>query len=117
MLVGLADAEQVGGGGAHPHLLCGAVKGEPVLAQALQTSNFVSHLVVENLGAAAGDGVESGIAQAENRVAEAETAVLGDGQDLGCGGAVEVNLGKALPDARQHFLVPVNLEVGMQAAL
>src|SRR3982074_726179 len=28
-----------------------------------------------------------------------------------------MNLGKALPDAPQHLLVPINLEIGMQSAL
>src|SRR4029077_13484513 len=30
---------------------------------------------------------------------------------------MQMNFGEALPNAAQHFLVPVNLEVGMQPAL
>jgi len=71
----------------------------------------------ENFCAAAGDGVESGVAQAENRVANAEAAVLGDGDDFGGGEAVQMNLRKAVFDSAQHFFVPVDFEVGMQASL
>ena len=117
VLVVLADAEHHGSGGAHADLVRGAVHVDPVIGQALQAGDLVSDLVVENLGAAAGDGVESRVAQTENRVADAEAAVFGDGYDLGRGVAVQVNFGKALLDAAQHLFVPVDLQVGMEASL
>ena len=113
----LAYAEHHGRGGAHADLVGGAVNVDPVVGEAFEAGDFVADFVVENFGAAAGDGIESGIAQAENRVANAEAAVLGDGDDLGSGVAVQMHLRKALFDSAQHFLVPVDLEVGMQAAL
>src|SRR5271156_4816927 len=112
-----AYAEHRGRGGAHADLVGGAVNVDPVVGQALQAGDFVAHFVVENFGAAAGDGIESGIAQAENGVANAEAAVLGDGDDLRGGVAVQVNLRKTLFDSTQHFFVPVDFEIGMQAAL
>src|SRR5207237_1050642 len=62
------------------------------------------------------DGVEAGIAQARNGVANRKAAVLGDGNDLRGGITVQMNF-EALFDSAEHFLVPVNFEVRMQAAL
>jgi hypothetical protein len=42
---------------------------------------------------------------------------LGDGNDLRCRIAVQVHLRETLLDADQHLLVPVDLQVRMQAAL
>src|SRR5208337_1672856 len=112
-----ADAEHHGRGGAHADLMSGAVNVDPIAGEALEAGDFVADFVVENFGAAAGDGIESGIAQAENRVANAEATVFGDGNDLRRGIAVEMNLRKTLLDSAQHFFVPINLQVGMQAAL
>jgi hypothetical protein len=113
----LADAEHHGRGGAHADLVRGAVHVDPVAGQAFQAGDFVADFVVENFRAAAGNGIEAGIAQAENRVANAEAAVFGDRDDLRRRIAMQMNLRKALLDAAQHFLVPVNLQIGMQAAL
>ena len=78
----LADAKHHGRGSAHADLVGCPVDVDPVVGQALEAGDFVADFVVENFGAATGDGIESGIAQAENRVANAERAVLGDGDDL-----------------------------------
>src|SRR5207302_1195952 len=112
-----ADAEHHGGGGAQADLVRRAVHADPVFGQALEAGDLVADFVVENLGAAAGDGIESGIAQAENGVPNAELAVFGDGDNLGGGVAVQVNPGKTLFNSAQHLLVPVDLQVGMQTAL
>ena len=66
----LAAAEHHGGGGAHAELMRGAVDAQPVFGEALQAGDFVAHFVVEDFGAAAGDGVEAGIAQARDGVAQ-----------------------------------------------
>ena len=71
VFVVLADAEHHGRGGAHADLVGGAVDVDPVVGEALEAGDFVADFVVENFCAAAGDGIESGIAQAENRVADA----------------------------------------------
>jgi hypothetical protein len=112
-----ADAEHHGRGGAHADLVRRAVHINPVTREALQAGDFVADFVVQNLSAAAGDGIESGIAQAENRIANAEFAVLGNGDDLRSRVAMQMNLREALFDSAQHFFVPVDFEVGMQAAL
>ncbi len=113
----LADAEHHGGGGAHADLVGGAVNVDPVVGEALEARDFIADFVVENFGAAAGDGIESGIAQAKNRVTNAEAAVLGNGDDLGRGVAMQMDLRKAVFNSAQHSFVPIDFEVGMKAAL
>ena len=90
---------------------------DPITREALQASDFVADFVVENFGAAAWDGIEPGIAQAENRIANAEAAVLSDGNNLGSRIAMEMNLWEAHFDSAQHLFVPINLQVGMQPTL
>ena len=90
---------------------------QPVRGQAFQPRDFVADFIVENFGAAAGNGIESRIAQPRNRVAHAEAAVFGDRENFRSGVAVQMNFRKALLDAAEHLLVPVDLEIGMQASL
>ena len=90
---------------------------QPVGGQAFQARDLVTDFVVENFGASTGDGVESGIAQAGDRVAHTERAVFGDRENFGCRVAMEMNFWKALLDAAEHLLVPVDLEVGVEASL
>ena len=72
MLECLAHAEHHGGGGAHAQLVRGAMHVDPVFGQALQAGDLVADFVVENFRAAAGNGIEPGIAQAANGVAQVE---------------------------------------------
>ena len=64
-----ADAEHHGGSGSHAELVRSAVHVQPVFSQALQTRNTMTNFVVQNFRAATRDGIESGIAQAGDRVA------------------------------------------------
>ena len=50
-------------------------------------------------------------------VAQGEIGVLGDGQNFRGGEAVQPDLREALLDAAEEALEPVDLEVGMDAAL
>ena len=52
----------------------------------------MADFVVEDLCAAAGDGVEAGVAEAGDGRAQVEVAVLGDGQDFRGGEAVKPDL-------------------------
>src|SRR5258706_10370699 len=97
----LADAEHHGRGGAHADLVGGAVDVDPVVGKAFEAGDLVADFVVKNFCAAAGNGIESGIAQAQNRVSGAEAAVLGDGDDLGGGVAMQMDLRKTLFDSVQ----------------
>ena len=77
----------------------------------------VAHFVVQDLRAAAGDGVEAGIAQANDGVAQIQVAVFGDGQNFRRGEAMEPDPGEALLDAREEPLEPFDFEVRVDAAL
>ena len=94
-----AHAEHHGGGGAHAELMGGAMHADPVFGAALQAGDALANFVVEDFGAAAGDGVESCVAQAGDGGAQVEFAVLGDGEDLRCGEAVQPDFWEALLDA------------------
>ncbi len=82
LLEGFAAAEHHGGGGAHAERVRGAMHVDPILRAALQAADAMAHGVVQNFGAAAGDGIEAGIAQARDGVAQAEAADFGDVGDL-----------------------------------
>src|ERR1035441_3272468 len=117
VLDGFPDAKHHSRGGSNAKLVRGAMHLQPIGGQAFQPSDFVANFVVEDLSAAAGNRIESRVAQPRNRVAHAEVAVLGDRKNLRSGVAVQMNLRETLLDAAQHALVPVDLEIGMQAAL
>ncbi len=90
---------------------------EPVVGQALQARDLVAHLVVENFGAAARNGIQPGIAQPPDRVFNRQPADLGYTDDLRRRKAVQMDLRKALLHPAEHRLVPLDFQVGMQAAL
>ena len=71
----LAHAEHHGGGGAHAQLVRGAVHVDPVFGQALQAGDLVADFVIQNFRAAAGNGIESGIAQADDGVAQCSSSL------------------------------------------
>src|SRR5271167_1798650 len=117
MLVALADAEHHGRRGPHAEHVSGAMHVEPVIGQAFQARDLVAHFIVENFGAATGNGIESGIAQPPDRIFDAQAADLGDADDLRRREAVQVDLRKALLDAAQQGLIPLDLQIRMQPAL
>jgi len=47
-----------------------AMDADPVLCVALEAGDALANIVVENLGAAAGDGIEAGVAQTDDGVAQ-----------------------------------------------
>src|ERR1700730_13955161 len=90
---------------------------EPVVSQTFQSGDAIANLIIENLGSPAGDGIKAGVPQSRNRVANCHAAIFRDGNDLRCRIAVQMNFRKTLLDAAQHLLMPVNLEIRMQASL
>ena len=99
LVEGFADSEHHGGRGPHAELVRGAMHADPIIGAALEAGDSDSHVVVEDLCAAAGNGVESGVAQAGDGGAQIEVGILGDGQDLRGREAVQPDLRKALLDA------------------
>ncbi len=68
---------------------------DPVRGAALEAGDALADVVVEDFGAAAGDGVEAGVAQAGDGGAQIEVGVLGDGEDFRGGEAVEPDLAES----------------------
>ena len=99
LLEGFAHAEHHGGGGAHAELVGGAMDADPIFSAAFEAGDAEADVVVEDFGAAAGDGVEAGVAQADDGVAQGEAGILGDGQDFRSREAVQPDLREALLDA------------------
>ena len=73
---------------------------DPVFGIALETGNALAHIVVENFRAAAGDGIEARVAQANDGVAQGQIRILGDGEDFRGSEAVQPDLRKAQLDDR-----------------
>src|ERR1700730_2127816 len=90
---------------------------EPVVSQTFQSGDAITNFIIENLGSSAGDGIKTGVPQSRNRVANCHAAIFRDGNDLRCRIAVQMNFRKKLLDAAQHLLMPVDLEIRMQASL
>jgi len=82
VLDGLADTKHHGRGGAHAELVCGAMHQEPIRGQAFQARDFVADFIVKDLSAAARNRIQSSVAQARNRIAYAEIAVLGNRENF-----------------------------------
>jgi hypothetical protein len=116
LLQRLAAAEHHGGGSAHAQRVRGAVHVDPFRSVALKPADAVPDPIVQNLRAAAGDGVEARVAQPGDGVAQAQAADFGDVGNLRRGEAMQVYR-EALLDGAQQIFVPLDLQVGMQAAL
>src|SRR5271165_261487 len=99
-------AKHHGGRGPHAELVGRAMHIEPVVGQAFQAGDLVAHFVVEDLGAAAGNGIQTGIAQAAYGVLDAQAADLSDADNLRRREAVQMHLREALLDTAQQGLVP-----------
>ncbi len=90
---------------------------DPVCGAAFEAGYAFADVVVEDLGAAAGDGVEAGVAEAGDGGAQIEVAVFGDGENFRGAEAVKPDLREALLDAGEESLEPVDFQVGVKAAL
>src|ERR1017187_2092587 len=116
LLDGFAAAEHHGGGGAHAELMRGAMHVHPILGVALKAADAMAHGVIEDFGAAAGDGIEAGIHEALDGVAKTQAADIGDVGNFRSGQAVQVNA-EALLDAAKEIFVPLDFKIGVKAAL
>ena len=76
----------------------------------------MAHGVIQDLRPAARNGIEPRSHQPPDGLAQVEAADLRDIGDFRSGEAVQVD-GKTLLDAAEKVLVPLDLEVGVQAAL
>ena len=77
----------------------------------------VAHAIDQNLRPAAGKAAQAGRLEPLEHRAQRQLADLGEVMNLRRAEAVDVDLRKAALDVAQQFFVPLELEVGMQAAL
>jgi len=112
----LAAAPHHGSRGADAELMGGAVDAQPFFGVAFKAGDTLADFVVKNFGAGAGNGIEAGIAEPGNRVADGNVRNLGDIQDFRCGKHVEVDLEVLLNGAEKIF-VPLDGKVGVKSAL
>ena len=56
---------------------------DPIIGQAFQARDLVTDFVIQNFRAPARNGIEPGVAQTRNGVANRQAAVFGDSDDLG----------------------------------
>ena len=89
---------------------------EPLRGGRLLRRDDLADAVDEDLGAAAGDRVEPGVAQARQRLGDRELGAAGGVLHLGGRERVQVDLVARL-DRREEILVVVHPEIGMVAAL
>ena len=77
-----SHSEHHGSRCAHAQLVRGAMHADPVFSQALEASDLETDFVVQDFRPSARNRVEPGVTQANNRVPQAQVAVLGNGQDF-----------------------------------
>src|SRR5208283_4868460 len=90
---------------------------EPIFRQAFEACDFVADFVVEYLRSAAGDRIQTRVPKPRDRVADAQFAIFRNCDNFRSRVAVQVDSGETLFDTTQHLFMPVDLQVGMQAAL
>ena len=103
-------------GRRHAEAVSVAHDSEPVGGLRLLGRDDVADAIDEDLGAAAGNGVEAGVAQPGQRRGDAELRAARDVLDLGRGERVQVDR-VALLERAEEVLVVVDPEVGVVAAL
>ena len=89
---------------------------EPLVAVDFVIADDAPHALVEDLRAAAGQGIHAGVAQPLQRFADGDFRAPGEVGDLHHGEGLQVHLGKALLEAAQHLAEPVQGQFGMQSA-
>src|SRR5215472_4547714 len=112
LLERLSAAEHHGGGRTHTKAVGSAMHVHPFVDAAFEAADPVPDGIIENLGAAAGNGIETGVAETGDRVAQRETAHIGNIRHFGSRETVEMN-GEALFDAAEQVFIPLDLQVGM----
>ncbi len=91
---------------------------EPLVGARLAVAvEQLAHAVDENLGAAAGNAVESGGDQPIDHVAHRQSRHAREVDDLGRRQRVQLELGIALLDRAEEIFVPLQRQVGVVAAL
>ena len=93
--------------------MAGAVDIDPILNRRLQTADPVANLIVQNLGSASGQGIESRVAQAGECISEAQAADFRDIDDLRSRKTVAPDI-ESLFDRAQQVFIPFDLQFRMK---
>ena len=94
----------------------GAVDVEPPVGRDFAFEDLVVDTVVEDFGAAAGEGAEAGVAKCKQYLADAKARDAGEVDDLDGGEGLDVQGRAGAADAAEHAEVVVELEPGVKAA-
>ena len=117
MVDGLHVSVHHGGRRVHAQLVGNAMHVEPFPGTVLAKADDVAHLVAENLGAGAGDRIESGIAQADDGLIQRQLRQLGDVDDLRRRQAVLLHRRVPLADLSEQVLVVFQAQPGIEPPL
>ena len=99
-----------------PELMRDARCLEPLVAVDLVVADDAAHALVEDLGAAAGQRIHAGVAAGARASRDRDLVAPREVGDLHHGEGLQVHLREALLQAAQHLAVPVERQLGMQAA-
>ena len=99
-----------------PDLMRGAGDVEPLLPADLVIADDLAHARVENFGAAAGQRIDAGVLEREQRIADGKLGDAREVADLDHGEGLQVHGGAALLQAAHHVQKIFERQIGMQAA-
>ena len=116
VLVVLDVAVEHGAVGAQAQLVRRARGLDPLVAVDLVIADDAPHALVEDLGAAAGQRIHAGVAQALQGLADGDLGAPRQVGDLHHREGLQVHLREALLQAAQHLAEPVQRQFRMQAA-
>ncbi len=100
--------------GAQAELVRGARGFDPIVAIDLVIANDASDGWREDFGAAAGQRIHAGIAQALQGFADADLRAARQICDLDHGERFQMDVGEARLEAAQHLAIPIEGQLGMQ---
>ncbi len=90
---------------------------QPIVGQHLAAGEFLAHAIDQDLGPTARQAAQAGRFQPLEHCPQRQSGHLGKMMNLGRAEAVNVDLRKVRLDVVQQLFVPLERQVGMQAAL
>ena len=100
--------------GAHAEPMRGAVNRQVAIAVALVVTDLPADARREDLGAAAGQRIEAGLAQLDEHLLVGHAVEIGEVRDLDRREALQMDVGPDRLQAAQQILVVVERQLGMQ---
>ena len=116
LFFGLDVAVEHGGVGAQADLVRGAGDIEPLLAADFVVADDFAHARIENFRAAAGQRIDAGVLERDQRIANGKLGDAREVADLDHGEGFQVHAGAALLEAAHQVEKIFERQIGMQAA-